>query len=58
MKRWKLFLVAALVSSSIYAQNRAEFFKAIPKLTADTPAWAQLMYSEDPNVAEVIKTNH
>ncbi len=37
----------------MHAQNRVEYFKTIPVITKKTPEWAQKMYSENPNVAEV-----
>lgn len=39
--------------SSLQSQNRAEFFKAIPSKDATTPLWAELMYSDNPNVPQV-----
>lgn len=38
---------------SAFAQNRTEFFKAIPSKNTNIPQWASMMYSENPNVQEV-----
>jgi len=53
MKRSILLLFALLTFCQSYAQNRAEFFKAIPVINSDTPEWARLMYAQNPNVAVV-----
>ena len=47
-----LFLLSA--GSISFAQNRDSFFKTIPRIDKATPEWAKLMYSENPNVDEVI----
>ncbi len=36
------------------AQNKSEYFKAYPVHDNDMPEWAELMYSDDPDVNEVI----
>ena len=49
-----LFLIALTLSPfAISAQNSDSFFKVPISKTQDLPAWAQLMYSNDPNVYEV-----
>lgn len=35
------------------SQNREDFFKSMPRITTETPDWAVLMYSDNPNVFEV-----
>ncbi len=50
----KILLVLLFLTTSISAQNKTEFFKAIPYLDGSEPNWATLMYSENPNVHEVI----
>jgi len=52
-KSFPLFLVLLFSIVTIHAQNRAEYFKTIPVISSETPEWAQKMYSENPNVAEV-----
>lgn len=48
------FLVSVLILTSIaFSQNRESFFKVYPSSTNELPKWAQLMYSENPNVFEV-----
>ncbi|MEZ4887916.1 MAG: LamG-like jellyroll fold domain-containing protein [Chitinophagales bacterium] len=51
----KILFLLLFITTSINAQNKAEFFKAIPYLDGSEPAWASLMYSENPNVYEVIE---
>jgi len=36
-----------------FAQNSSAYFKVIPHIDKNTPKWAQLMYSDNPNVDEV-----
>ena len=38
-----------------FSQKHHELFKTVPPIEADTPEWAILMYSADPNVYEVEK---
>ncbi|MBI9035713.1 MAG: T9SS type A sorting domain-containing protein [Bacteroidales bacterium] len=54
MKRY-LLILAVLCSFSfrVYSQNRETYFKTIPQIDINTPEWARLMYSENPNVKEV-----
>jgi len=48
------FISVCLVFSALaYGQNRSTFFKTVPVLDESTPEWARMMYSQDPNVAEV-----
>lgn len=54
MIRSIFFVLALLLTHAAFSQNRAEFFKAVPIVTADTPEWAQMMYSQNPNVATVM----
>lgn len=53
MKYTLLFFLAIIITSSSQAQNKSEFFKTLPLINNETPEWAQLMYSENPNVSEV-----
>ncbi len=56
MKHLLYTLVAILYSLSIsvsFAQNSPEFFKTLPVIDENTPEWAKLMYSDNPNVADV-----
>ena len=55
MKYILLFLLTFLVLSNTQSQNSTDFFKVVPLINNNTPAWAQLMYSENPNVGEVEK---
>ncbi len=42
--------------TQIYSQNNSDFFKTIPSEESIkfSPKWVQAMYSDDPNVPEVI----
>ncbi len=52
----KIYLLLLLtLSSSLSAQNSPDFFKTIPHLDGTEPQWTQLMYSENPNVYEVVR---
>ncbi|MFD2823363.1 GEVED domain-containing protein [Lacinutrix iliipiscaria] len=53
MKRILLFLSICIVAFNSHSQNRSDFFKTTPIINSDTPEWAKLMYSENPNVADV-----
>jgi len=54
MKPWILLLTFYLVAGTqSRGQNSREFFKTIPVITEGTPEWAQLMYSENPDVGNV-----
>ena len=53
MKRIVLLICICLASIQSQSQNKSDFFKTIPILNEDTPEWARLMYSENPNVGEV-----
>lgn len=56
MKKGLLLLcLLVFLLPSVNSQNRSEFFKAIPAKDATTPLWAELMYSDNPNVLEVEK---
>lgn len=47
------FILSLLLIGGLSAQNRNSYFKAMPPAAEALPAWAQLMYSADPNVLEV-----
>ncbi|MFK7906377.1 MAG: WD40/YVTN/BNR-like repeat-containing protein, partial [Chitinophagales bacterium] len=51
----KILLAFLFLTTSITAQNSPNFFKSIPHLDGSEPNWATWMYSENPNVDEVIK---
>ncbi len=56
MKYSYTLLVLAFVLCSLtvsFAQNSPDFFKTVPVIDENTPEWAKLMYSENPNVPEV-----
>jgi photosystem II stability/assembly factor-like uncharacterized protein len=55
MKNHLLLLFSLSVILISNAQNRTEFFKVIPTINEDTPEWARLMYSEDPNIGLVVQ---
>jgi len=55
MKYILLLLLTFTVINNSQGQNSAEFFKTIPLLNNNTPEWALLMYSENPNIGEVEK---
>ena len=46
------FLFFLIITVS-FGQNSPDFFKTIPVIDDSTPEWAMLMYSDNPNVAEV-----
>jgi photosystem II stability/assembly factor-like uncharacterized protein len=50
-----LFSLSLLLVFSLtcQAQNRETFFKTFPLINEQTPEWAKLMYSENPNVRQV-----
>ena len=48
-----LFVLFFITNSQ--SQNNPKYFKTIPLLNNETPEWALLMYSENPNVGEVEK---
>jgi photosystem II stability/assembly factor-like uncharacterized protein len=39
----------------MFGQNSGHYFKSLINSSAEMPQWAELMYAEDPNVAEVDK---
>lgn len=51
-----LLVFIFFLSLGSFAQNQSQFFKVIPQTTDDMPDWAILMYDENPNVFEVIKS--
>ena len=53
MVRFSLFAFLLVYVSILAAQNSPDFFKTIPVIDESTPDWARLMYSDNPNVAEV-----
>ena len=53
MKNLLLLSIFIFQSALLFSQNKDRFFKTIPVINEDTPAWAQKMYGEDPNVREV-----
>ena len=53
MRPFLLFILFCLQINISLSQNRSDFFKTKPVINNDTPEWAQLMYSENPNVIEV-----
>jgi len=53
MRQFLLLTFLVLSSLLIHAQNSPDFFRAIPPIDGDTPEWAALMYSDNPNVIEV-----
>jgi len=53
MKSTLLLVFISLIFIQIQSQNKSEFFKAIPNINSNTPEWAKLMYSDNPNVGEV-----
>ena len=53
MRSCYLLLIIGLISIKLQSQNRIEFFKTVPIIDTDTPNWAKLMYSDNPNVGEV-----
>ena len=48
-----LVFTAFILSINLFGQNKSEYFKNLPGVNDSTPAWARLMYSEDPDVREV-----
>lgn len=48
-----LGLLVLVLLPTLSAQNQASFFKVLPTDISDAPAWAQLMYSPNPNVEAV-----
>ncbi len=48
-----LLLIIQLFTGDIIAQNQEHYFKTVPLLTDNTPDWARMMYSENPNIWEV-----
>ncbi|MFK7903784.1 MAG: WD40/YVTN/BNR-like repeat-containing protein, partial [Chitinophagales bacterium] len=51
----KILLAFLFLTTSITAQNSPNFFKTIPHLDGSEPQWTTWMYSENPNVDEVVK---
>ena len=45
-----LYLLFSLFISSLAPAQHTQYFKTIPPITAEIPAWAQLMYADNPNV--------
>jgi photosystem II stability/assembly factor-like uncharacterized protein len=54
MQKFYILLFLALLSSTAFSQNKAEYFKLIPQLKESDPQWVKMMYSENPNVDEVV----
>ena len=54
----RLTILFLFISVFLNAQNRSDYFRAYPSEfeISQAPQWAQLMYSEDPNVSEVIES--
>ena len=54
------FLAFAFLVSSIqgFTQNSPSFFKVYPTLDGSEPVWVSKMYSENPNVFEVVNLYH
>ena len=48
-----ILLFLFVIPSSIFCQNKPDYFKVEMKANQAMPDWAQLMYSDDPNVYEV-----
>jgi len=55
MKHIITILFVLLFITNSQSQNNPKYFKTIPLLNNETPEWALLMYSENPNVGEVEK---
>ena len=55
MKHITTILFVLLFITNSQSQNNPKYFKTIPLLNNETPEWALLMYSENPNVGEVEK---
>ena len=53
MKYLFIFFLTFIVITNAQGQNSPDFFKAVPIIDNNTPEWARLMYSENPNVGEV-----
>lgn len=53
MKYLFIFFLACIVITNTHGQNSSDFFKVVPIIDDNTPEWARLMYSENPNVGEV-----
>ena len=53
MKRAICILAVIGLCSNLYGQNKSSYFKTIPTELSTAPDWALMMYSADPNVAEV-----
>jgi len=53
MKHILFFILTFLVIINSQGQNNSDFFKTIPIIDDNIPEWAKLMYSNNPNVAEV-----
>ena len=50
-----LILVFILISGlPLFAQNSTSFFKTVPLPDNSTPDWARMMYSDNPNVRQVM----
>lgn len=52
--KYHLLLFFLTFSTTLFAQNQELFFKMLPHLEGGEPVWVQQMYSENPNVYEVI----
>jgi hypothetical protein len=53
MKKALLCILMFIILGNLKSQNRTDFFKTIPNIDENTPEWAILMYSENPNIIEV-----
>lgn len=58
MKRILIFYLGLLLYSPLFGQNSPHYFKVYPTKVDGLPDWAQLMYSDNPNVHQVIKMYH
>ncbi len=49
-----LILLSIFFTLDSYSQNRTDYFKAMPIVNSSEPDWVKLMYSNKPNVPQVI----
>ena len=52
-RRFILTLCAFMLAPVVFGQTHAQLFKTLPPLEENTPDWARLMYSDNPNVFAV-----
>lgn len=52
--KFLIWFFLLIFSCQLKAQNNPDYFKVMPKITEANPQWQQLMYSDNPNVEEVI----